>query len=49
VGPFCEHVKEFGTAKDDRRLSDERGNVIAVLSSALAFRPYDLRHTGVSQ
>lgn len=63
-----EHLKEFGTAKDGRLFSSERGNVIAAssysrawkqarelalvpdqVSSVLAFRPYDLRHAGVSQ
>ncbi|MBO4256821.1 tyrosine-type recombinase/integrase [Streptomyces griseorubiginosus] len=63
-----EHLKEFGTAKDGRLFSSERGNVIAAssysrawkqarelalvpdqVSSVLAFRPYDLRHAGVSE
>lgn len=63
-----EHLEEFGTAKDGRLFSSERGNVVAAssysrvwkqarelalvpaqVSSVLAFRPYDLRHAGVSQ
>ncbi|MER6539790.1 site-specific integrase [Streptomyces sp900105755] len=63
-----DHLKEFGTAKDGRLFSSERGNVVAAssysrawkqarelalvpdqVSSVLAFRPYDLRHAGVSQ
>jgi integrase len=63
-----EHLEEFGTAKDGRMFSSERGNVVAAssysrvwkqarelalvphqVSSVLAFRPYDLRHAGVSQ
>lgn len=62
-----EHLKEFGTAKDSRLFSSERGKVVAAssysrawkqareltlvpdqVSSVLAFRPYDLRHAGVS-
>lgn len=68
VSLLREHLKEFGTAKDGRLFSSERGNVIAAssysrawkqarelalvpdqVSSVLAFRPYDLRHAGVSQ
>lgn len=62
-----EHLKEFGTAKDSKLFSSERGKVVAAssysrawkqareltlvpdqVSSVLAFRPYDLRHAGVS-
>ncbi|WP_374200596.1 tyrosine-type recombinase/integrase [Streptomyces sp. ATCC 21386] len=67
VAMLREHIKEFGTAKDGRLFTNERGSVLGTSSywrvwqearpialppdkadSPLAHRPYDLRHTCIT-